>query len=120
MITSGARKVPRIGNLWIVSRFRSKALRSVRCSKLSVPSDGRFIVKLGRCNSDRFEHVVGAVSFQGVVVDVILDEAFGFLRRGHGTLFKDSLLNSLVAKVIHGCIENAFDRGDVDVEAQIA
>ena len=95
-------------------------MECVRCSELSVPSDGGFVVELCRCNLDRFEHVVGTVSFEDVVVDVIINNAFGFLRRGHGTLFEDSLFNNLVAKVVHGCIEYAFDRSDVVVEAQVA
>ena len=104
----------------INTRLGSKVLREVRRSEFSVAPNRRFVIELCRSDLDRFEDVAGAVPLEVIVDGVEFEYTFGFLRRSNGTLFEDSLLNSLVAEVIVGSIEYAFDRRSVKVEPKIA
>ena len=64
--------------------------------------------------------MVRAVSLKVVVDNVNLEYALGFVCRGSGTLFQDSLLQALVPEVVVRGVKDAFDRGGMEVEPKVA
>ena len=78
------------------------------------------MIQLCRSDLDSFKHVVGTVSLEDVVGDVVLKDSFGFLGRGSSPMFDDRLLDSLIAQVIGRGIKNAFDRRDMRVKVEVA
>ena len=60
------------------------------------------------------------ISFERVVDHIILEDGLDFFGRGGGSLSDDGLLDELVAKVVGGCVKDAFDCRGVSVQAKVS